>query len=115
MTFQAYRRPPPPLRPLLLRPPPLNPPLERLDEPRLLKLRELEPLLMPPNALPPPDVEVLLGRAVGAGVDGRVVGLWAVVGRAPVLLVEGRAPTLPVEGRAPVLGCVEGRAAEEEP
>jgi hypothetical protein len=91
--------------------------------PRLLKLRELEPLLRPPKALPPPDLEPLLeppklllsrdgeglfGRAVGEGDAGRAVGLGEVVGRVPTVPVEG-------DGRVPVLGCVVGRAAEEEP
>lgn len=96
-----------------------------------------EPLLTPPKALPPPDLEVLpepppvlLGRAEGEGDAGRVEGLGVAVGRAPTLPVVGRVPTLPVEGcvptapvegrvpllpvevdgREPMLGCVEGRA-----
>jgi hypothetical protein len=52
--FAVQRRPPPPPPPRLPPPPPRLPPPpdERLDEPRLLELRALEPLLLdPPNAL----------------------------------------------------------------
>ena len=101
-------------------PPPLEPPLLRLEVPRLLALRAVEPLLTPLNALP--EEERL---ADGLGLDWKVLvegaGRLAVgdaAGRLPVAVpVEGRAPTFPVEGRvptAPVEGCaptfpVEGR------
>ena len=100
--------------------------------PRLLELRALAPLLMPPYALPEEDGRLdeepaRLGEALGEGdereaegagrdapVDavGRLADGVPPEGRAAAVPVEGRAPAVPVEGRAPVLP-VEGRVPPE--